>query len=412
MAHIVPFKAVRPPAHMAHLVASRSFVTYKPADLKRKLSENPFTFIHIINPEFGQPVKTRPNSDRRFEKVKTRYEEFCNAGILVQDAVPAFYVYRQDTAEASFTGIICGVAVQEYLTGKIKIHEHTITEREETFCRYLDICGFNAEPVLLTFRENTAEVSALTASVSALRPDYDFSTTDAHRHRLWPVTDPKAVRKIQASFSKISDLYIADGHHRSASSALLSRKRAARTSGHLSSPADFILAMLIPADQLLIKPFHRLICCPEFCDEEQLLHNLREDFHVIGQEEAVIPEEKRTWGLRVKTGWYRLTLKNPFHGVKASEKLDAVIFTKKILEPQFGITDQKTDRRLQFIPGTADIKKYEDAIDSGKCTALFTLCKVDPDELFDVADAGEIMPPKSTWIAPKLRSGLTVMSLD
>lgn len=397
---------------MAHLVASRSYVTYKPAGLKRKLTENPYTFIHIINPEFGKAERTAPNSDRRFEKVKMRYKEFREAGTLVQDEVPAFYVYRQDTAEASFTGIICGVAVREYLSGKIKIHEHTITKREETFCRYLDICGFNAEPVLLTYRENTAEVSALTASISALRPDFDFTTTDRHRHRLWPVTAQEAVNKIQTSFGKISDLYIADGHHRSASSALLSQKRASGTSGSDASMSNFILAMLIPSDQLMIKPFHRLICNHEMRDGEALLRKLHRDFSITPASDPVLPEDKRTWGLRLKSGWFKLTLNTPVQASTASDKLDAVILTKKILEPHFGIADQKTDHRVQFIPGTDEVRPYERDIDSGKCTALITLCKVDVEELFDVADAGEIMPPKSTWIAPKLRSGLTIMALD
>lgn len=412
MAKIIPFKAIRPPAHMAHLVASRSYVSYKPADLKRKLSENPFTFIHIINPEFGRADKTKPNTILRFEKVKSRYKEFCAEGVLRADAVPAFYVYRQTSPLGTFTGIICGISIDDYLSGKIKIHEHTITLREQTFSKYLDTCGFNAEPVLLTYRENNAEVRALIGARMASKPECDFSTTDRHRHQLWPIRDEEIIIKIQKSFSGIEKLYIADGHHRMASSALLGQKRRAAGSTDSKAMHNFTLAMIMPSEQLEIQPFHRLITEVPVINEAKFREQLSEKFVIRKEQAPMVPDDKRTWGMRLKSGWYSLKLKHPYHANKKAEQLDAMILTRTILEPLYGITDQKTDKRIRFIPGNESLDPFEKAIDSGRFSALFTLHKVDADELFEVADAGEVMPPKSTWIAPKLRSGLTIMELD
>lgn len=411
MAKIIPFKAIRPPAHLAHLVASRSYVSYKPTELNRKLGENPFTFIHIINPEFGEARKTKPNTVERFKKIKHRYEDFRSEGVLLSDDVPAFYIYRQDSPIGVFTGIICGVSIDDYLSGKIKIHEHTITAREETFSKYLDTCGFNAEPVLLTYRENNAEIKALISSRMASRPECDFTTTDRHRHQLWPISESKIVSKIQKSFSRIDELYIADGHHRMASSALLGQKRRADGSEDSNALHNFTLAMIMPSDQLEIQPFHRLITMGRPMGESELLEELSKEFVVKKEDSRLVPDEKRLWGMRLASGWYSLKLKQPHRSDKKAEQLDAMILTRKILEPVYGITDQKTDKRIRFIPGNESLMPLEKLIEGGKCSALFTLHKVDAEELFEVADAREVMPPKSTWIAPKLRSGLTIMEL-
>lgn len=411
MARITPFRAVRPVADKVHLVASRSYVSYNPAALKRKLDENPFTFIHIINPEFGQEKKAKPNSTERFVKVRERYNAFCREGIFMQDENPAFYIYRQENGERSFTGIICGISIDEYRYGNIKIHEHTLTERENTFCKYLDTCNFNAEPVLLTYRENAAEVQTLISARMSERPLYDFSTTDRHRHQLWSIGNAEEVQKIQKAFDLIPHVYIADGHHRMASSALLGEERRKQNSGG-EGMYNFALAMLMPAEMLDIKPFHRLVNLGASFNEVSFLAQLKKGFVVTRQSDSLLPDEKRYWGMRLASGWYGLRLKEPDFAHSKSEQLDAMILTRKILQPILGIEDQKTDKRIQFIPGNESIVAHERAIDKGAASVLFTLSKVDADELFDVADAGEVMPPKSTWIAPKLRSGLTVMSLD
>ncbi len=414
MAIITPFRAVRPSADKVHLVASRSYVTYKPADLKRKLSENPFSFIHIINPEFDAPKKSPRNSPALFGKVKAKYRSFIDSGFLVQDEKPSLYIYQQITPDATFTGIVCGVSVKDYAAGKIKIHEHTITSREEVFCQYLDICDFNAEPVLLTYTDNKAELKLHLAAKMSERPEYDFTTTDRTRHKIWVINSEDLIEEIVKSFSNVDTLYIADGHHRMASSARLSESRNLTDPGKASSDPlhDYALAMILPCEDLKILPFHRLLKMGDDYSDQQILDLLESEFKITPAQEPVIPDEKRTWGLKLASGWFRLKLKHPYAAHKEADHLDAVIITKKALDPIFGIHDQKTDKRISFIPGNESLTHHEKCIDQGLATALITLHAVSREELLAVADANEIMPPKSTWIAPKLRSGLTIMPLS
>ncbi len=415
MTKIAPFRAVRPSKDKVHLVASRSYVMYSRNDLYRKLSENPFTFIHIINPEFGAPVKTKPNTKERFLKVKEKYEDFLKNEFLVPDLTPAVFIYRQITLERTFTGIVCGVSIDEYENGNIKIHEHTITEREEVFCRYLDICDFNAEPVLLTCRDELPILQNKIKSITSSEPEFDYSTTDRVRHQLWIVDNPKDQATIAAEYSKVGNLYIADGHHRTASSVKLGKRRNSQMAYDVlpdKMPHNFVLSMIIPSNELMILPFHRLIELDAPYESNKLLKNLAVDFDIIKSGEQVLPDKNGEFGLRINEGWYRLILKKKIKVVDPTKRLDTSLLTQYILQPQFHILDPKTDKRMSYIPGNEPLKPYEQRITKQKNLILFSLKAVTPDELFAVADAGGIMPPKSTWIAPKLRSGLTIMPLS
>ena len=412
MIKISPFRAVRPTRDKVHLVASRSYVSYTPAALSRKLTENPFSFIHIINPEFGNERKSRKNSPERFEKVREKYLSFLKDGILMQDEKDCFYLYEQKTPEAAFTGIICGVSTQDYREGRIKKHEQTLTSREALFCSYLDICGFNAEPVLLTYRENLAGLEALFASVKIERPEYEFTTTDRVLHRIWLIESNEDLKLIKDRLSKVSCLYIADGHHRMASSALLSEKRSAENPEHSGNEVyNYTMAMVMPGKNLQISPFHRFLSGDFGISDTELLEALESEYDISKCSECFLPSGKRQFGMRLKDGWYQLNLKSYPGGSDAYSHLDAVILTRTILEPVFKITDQKTDKRIRFVPGNKDLKKEVNAIKAGQGKALFTMFHVSSGELYAVSDQAQTMPPKSTFIEPKLRSGLTIMNL-
>ncbi len=414
MTKIAPFRAVRPPKDKVHLVASRSYVSYSRNDLNRKLSENPFTFIHIINPEFGQNIKAKPNSTERFLKVKERYQSFIDEGFLEEDDEPCLFIYRQITPANTFTGIVCGVAVDEYDSGTIKIHEHTLTEREEIFCKYLDICDFNAEPVLLTYRTDDKELNKVVQRISSEQPEYDFCTTDRIRHQLWVVRSKADEQNIISEFSNINELYIADGHHRSASSAKLAQTRNQNLHNleNKIAPHNFILSMIIPSSELLILPFQRLVELAGPCNTTELLNFLKKTFNIAKSERPISPSQNGQFGLRTHEGWFEVTIKQKQTGLTPAEMLDATLLTKNILMPYFGIVDPKTDKRLSYIPGNQSLDAIEQRIDKQKNLVLFSMKAVTPEELFAVADTAGIMPPKSTWIAPKLRSGLTIMPLS
>jgi len=412
MISISPFRAVRPTRDKVHLVASRSYVSYTAGGLKRKLEENPYSFIHIINPEFGTLNKTRKNSPDRFTKVRDKYLSFIQKRILHTEDQPSFYLYEQSTPSASFTGLICGVSTEDYRQGRIKKHEQTLTSRESMFCRYLDICGFNAEPVLLTYRENLAGVEAFYAAQKLERPEYEFTTTDKVTHRLWVIDDERDQEKLIDWINKVDGLYIADGHHRMASSALLSEKRKAENPNHTGlENYNFTMAMLMPGDHLQILPFHRLLKGKFEIDDKNLIEKLKANYEIEHCDHCFRPNSKRQFGMRLEKGWYSLKLKNYPGGKNAYEHLDSVILTKTILEPIFGIVDQKTDPRIQFIPDTMSITPLEKSINSGGAKVLFTMYRVSSDELYAISDEGNTMPPKSTYIEPKLRSGLTIMPL-
>jgi len=409
MAEITPFRAVRPTRDKAHLVASRSYVSYSPRHLNRKLQENPFSFIHIINPEFGSNVKTKPNSPARFKKVKARFEQFLADGVLMQDDEPAFYLYRQSSAASSSMGLICGVSVAEYAAGKIKIHEQTITSRVSIFTSYLDVCDFNAEPVLLTYTTEASHLNSLMHALAADRAEYEFSTTDCMKHELWVIDKPGQIAAIQEEMKAVKTLYIADGHHRMASSAMLSETRKQRGSQALT---DFALALIVPEQELRIQSFHRIIHLEEGLDEKAFLQQLEKDFSVTKTSLAIYPSKVHQFGMCLSSGWYTLELIKPISAKTAIDALDTMVLTRKVLEPLFGIFDQKIDRRISFLPENQSLSAVEKSIHQGRCTAIFTLHAIGVPELVAVADANEIMPPKSTYIEPKLRSGLTIMKLS
>jgi uncharacterized protein (DUF1015 family) len=219
MAEIAPFKALRPIRDKVHLVATRPYYSYKKNVLKAKLEDNPFTFLHIINPEFGNDVKTKPNSTERFLQVKKRYDEFVEKGILIQEETARIYIYRQTKNGHAFTGIIAGASVEEYKADKIKKHEATLTSREAMFTNYLDVVGFNAEPVLLSYKGNE-QLEQLLFQFTEVRPEYEFTTTDCIKHELWVLSENNSLI-LKNAFESIEATYIADGHHRSASSVRL-----------------------------------------------------------------------------------------------------------------------------------------------------------------------------------------------
>ncbi|MCB9194879.1 MAG: DUF1015 domain-containing protein [Flavobacteriales bacterium] len=403
MTKIKAFKAVRPPRDKVYLVASRPYYTYKKNILEAKLKSNKFTFLHVINPEFHRNDRTEPNSNERFQKVRDKYEEFLELGYFTKDEKPSFYVYRQQYLGFDCLGIICGVSVDEYKNGMIKIHEHTITKREETFKRYLDICNFNAEPVLLTYEDNP-KINSLIESYLTQRAEYEFTTTDDKTHHLWTISDENAQEQLTKYFEEVDALYIADGHHRSASSVLYSSNKDLH-----DEQKQFFLGMLVPHSKLRIYDYNRVVTSLNGLTEEEFLREVEKTFDVAPLSYLVKPSKAHQISMLLGNKSYKLTPKQgAFDASHPVKSLDAQILNDLILDPILGITDAKTDDRLLFIDGTKEIKGIKRMMQRDKGKVAFALYPVSFEELKRVADTGNIMPPKSTWIEPKLRSGLTI----
>ncbi len=408
LTNILPFKAIRPVRDKAQLVATRPYYTYSRKMLNAKLIGNPYTFLHIINPEFHKQDKTKPNSDGRFLKVRQKFVEFFENDIFLQEEKAALYVYRQTTRDHEFIGFIGGADLKEYEEGKIKKHEETLTEREKTFSRYLDIVKFNAEPVLLFHKENNT-IDELLIEISSHRAEYEYTTTDEIKHELWVVDDSEKIKLAQEAFAQLDETYIADGHHRCASSY-----RYYCTNHNKSVTNQHALAYYISESKLNILDFNRIVRDLNNHSTESFIEAVKTKFKVTkSKKKNLAPAKPGEITMYLENSWYLLkpdkSIIDKNHPV---ESLDTRILTRLILEPILDIHDLKTDDRIAFVSGNRGIKGLKKTVDKGLAKVAFGLYPVSTQQLKAVADANMIMPPKSTWIEPKLRSGLTIYPLD
>ena len=409
MAILHPFRAVRPARDKAHLVATRPVYTYKKSILKAKLEANPYTFIRIINPEYNEVIKTKPNSLERFKHVKLKFEEFYRRKILIQDENPALYLYRQTIQGQEFVGIIAGASNDEYRSDHIKKHEATLTSRELMFTNYLDTVGFNAEPVLLSYPKNN-KLKQSYARIMKARPEYEFSTTDKIKHELW-VVSPEDEQKVQKLFDKIEYTYIADGHHRSASSVRLENTVSKKEKKQFNN-LRYFLACFMDEESLKILEFNRLVKSLGKVKPKDLLLRLKDKFEIKQLSQATLPQKEHQIVMNLKNKWYQLDCKNEIiengHPVSC---LDAEILTQEILKPILGIQDLKTDANIDFVSGNLGLKGIVNPIKKGKAQLGFILFPTTMTQIKRVADHHMIMPPKSTWVEPKMRSGLTIYNI-
>ncbi|MCO5269251.1 MAG: DUF1015 domain-containing protein [Brumimicrobium sp.] len=413
MTEIKAFKAIRPTRDKAHLVASRAVATYKQSVLDAKLESNPYTFIHIIHPEYFEDDnnRTAPNTRERFLKVRAKYDEFKEKGYLFQDKQDALYIYRQSSSLHSYLGIIGGASVQEYKENKIKKHEATLTSRENMFTNYLNIVGFNAEPVLLC-HQKSEELDAILSKIIQTRPEYEFATTDEMTHELWVAT-PEEVKTIQTAFGHIPACYIADGHHRSASSVRLHDLKQQEGNYDTQKNYNFFLSFFIDYERLNILPFHRVCKSLNGLSHNELIAQISTHFEVFPLKKEAYPQQLHDFHMYVDSKWYLLRLKDDVNiSQNAVSSIDAEILTKYILSPVLGIHDLTTDENISFIGGENKLPAVKHSIDAGVNKIGFVLYPVTTKQLIAVSDEGATMPPKSTWIEPKMRSGLTIYNIE
>ena len=414
MAKVIPFRAIRPENDKVHLVASRSVDGYNPSELREKLSGNPFTFLHVINPDFDDNIKTKPGSRERLQKVKNKFKSFVKEKIFLRDASPCYYIYRQVKEGNTYVGIIACTSIDDYLNGVIKIHEQTITSREEKLKDYLEVCEFNAEPVLFCY-PNDPIIDKTTNETLEEKPDYDFTTTDKVRHTLWVVKDKKTVQLIAQRFSEIPNIFIADGHHRSASSALLGKiKRSTRKNYTGEEAFNYYLGVFFPESQLKIYDYNRIVKDLNNLSINDLLKKLNTKFEVTEVAGTDFkPAAKHEISMYADKKWYSLKAKeNTYNPKDPVGSLDAAILTEHILSPIFDVHDLKTDKRIGFIPGIKGSKELKKQVDEGKAAIAFGLYPVTMEHLKWIADTNNIMPPKSTWVEPKMRSGLVIYTFE
>lgn len=408
MCIINPFSALRPePGKVAH-VATHSIERYTKDEIKHILSHNPISFLQVINPADN----ANQNYTEHLHSIKNRLESFVSSNIFIRDQSPCFYIYRQIKNGRHHLGIIGLASVEDYNNSRIKIHEQTLAQREEKLKEYLDVCEFNAEPVCLTYPHHKG-LNAFMQAKTKEAAVYDY-TTDNISHTIWIVKKPDEIELIQNLFKDIPSIYIADGHHRAASSARLAGMRKQSNPGHTGKEAyNFFTAALFADDELTIFSYNRLVHTLNGLSSEAFLNELGKKFNVSELTgKAKEPAQKNSLYLYIEKKWYAIDLGRIKHTPNDPvNNLDVSILSDYILSPILHIKDLRNDRRISFVPGIKTPEDIEKIIDSGKASAAFCLYPVSFEELIAVADSGKEMPPKSTWIEPKLESGLLIYSL-
>lgn len=412
MAIIRPFKAIRPSKDKVHLVVTRSVDMYSKEVMDIRMKTNPYSFLHVLLPDYFSDNKTKPNSPERFNAVKNAFDEFLKEEILVQDNNKNYYVYRQKSNFGTITGLIGLASCEDYQNGIIRKHEDTLTARETVLKDYLKVVDVNAEPVCFTYPDHH-DVDNIIHAVCLSEPIFDFTTVDRNRHSLWRISDDTLIDRITSDFEKIPHYYIADGHHRSAASNLLAEEMKANNPNHTGNENyNYFMGVFFSQSQLQIFEYNRIIEGLDHVSLDHLFSSLDDKFQVSELSEACKPNKLHDIHLYVKDKWYKLHPKTSLYEEnKPSSQLDSNILSKHILEPIFGITDLKNDKRASFLPGTIGLDELMDKVNSKNHALAFVLHPVTKEQLVAVSDANESMPPKSTWIEPKMRSGMTIYNL-
>ena len=409
MAKIIPFKAVRPTRDKVSLVASRSYQSYTKDQLESRLRDNPFSFLHIVNP--GYKYDKEISGVARYNLVRNRYLEFKEDAIFVQDETPCYYVYKiVDRDKQVFNGIIAAASAMDYENDVIKKHEDTIEHREIIFKDYLKTVGFNAEPVLLTYPDNEV-IAHIISKKQEERAEFEFTTTYRDTHYLWKVDDQSSISKIQKEFEDMDTIYIADGHHRSASSYLLYRDLKANNPNHTGKEHyNFFMSYLLPESNLKIHEFNRMVTDLNGLSKEEFLIQLDALYRIENRGEIPYkPSKKHHFSMYLDGEFYSLYLRKSSYEINTSlDALDAQILYKTILQPILGIKDLRNGHRMSYINGKKDIVNMKSSVDSGSYAVGFGMVPVTINEMKHIANDGLKMPPKSTFIEPKLRSGLTI----
>lgn len=412
MAVIRKFKAIRPTSEMAETVAALPYDVVNSEEAREMTKDKPYSFLHVDKAEIDLPVDTDIYSPQVYAKAKENLDKLVSDGILVQDNKPMLYVYELTMDGRSQTGLVACTSIDEYLNGIIKKHELTREDKEQDRIRHVDICNANTGPIFLAYR-TVDEISAIIENVKKNAPVYDFTAEDGIKHRAWVIDNDETANKLIELFKAVPNLYIADGHHRNASAAKVGLKRRAEHPDYTGDEEfNYYLAVIFPSDQLKIMDYNRVVKNLNGMTSEEFMNKLAEKFDIHEAEGKAKPEKQYDFGMYLDKKWYMLTAKENLRVNDAVAGLDVSILQDNVLIPILGIGDIRTDKRIDFVGGIRGLGELERRVDSGEMKVAFAMYPTSIDQLMTIADENKIMPPKSTWFEPKLRSGLFIHSLD
>ncbi len=403
MITIKPFKALRPEAQHAKQVASRPYDVLNSKEAKIEAQGNPSSFLHITKSEIDLPEKTDSHSQQVYDRAKDNLDAFISRNILFKESKPCYYIYQLIMNGKSQTGLVCGSSVDDYERGLIKKHEFTRPEKEQDRINHIKTTGAQTGNVFLAYKNVDGLDEIITDWKKEKNPVYDLIADDRIQHTIWIINDDNTINKISAIFkTQVPCTYIADGHHRAASAAKV------RTAFGKNAPvgADIFLTTLFPSNQLLIMDYNRVIKDLNGLTVETLLAEAAKYFIIEKVPEAFSPAALHQFGLYTDKQWYQLTAKENTYTTDPIGILDVSILQNNFLDPILNIKNQRTDQRIDFVGGIRGLGELEKRVDSGEMAIAISLHPVSIQQLFDIADSGNVMPPKSTWFEPKLRDGL------
>lgn len=411
---VKPFKGIRPPRELVTEVASRPYDVLNSEEARAEAEGNPKSLYHIIKPEIDFPVGTDEHDARVYEKAVENFRAFRNNGWLVQDEQECYYIYAQTMDGRTQYGIVIGADVDDYMTSRIKKHELTRKDKEEDRMKHVRVNNANIEPVFLAFHDNEV-LDRIIREVAAGTPEYDFVAPDGFGHHFWVVRDPQQIQTITDEFAKMPAMYIADGHHRSAAAALVGHEKAQQNTTHKGCEEyNYFLAVAFPSSHLRIIDYNRLVRDLNGMSPADFLEKLEFNFIVEDKGEAVYhPSGLHNFSLYLEGHWYSLTARpGTYDDNDPIGVLDVTVSSNLILNKLLGIEDLRTSKRVDFVGGIRGLEELKRRVDSGEMAAALALYPVSMKQLMDIADSGNIMPPKTTWFEPKLRSGLVIHSLE
>ena len=414
MATIKPFRGIRPPKEYVVEVASRPYDVLNSEEAREEAKGNEKSLYHIIKPEIDFPSGTDEHAPEVYEKAVENFRKFQEKGWLEQDKDECYYVYAQTMNGRTQYGLVVCSYVDDYLSGKIKKHELTRKDKEEDRMKHVRINNANLEPVFFAYPDNPA-LNAIVQEAIKNTPEYDFVSDDQIGHHFWIIDHPAAIQKITDLFAEIPYLYIADGHHRSAAAALVGAEKAKQNPNQTGKEEyNYFMAVCFPASQLRIMDYNRVVKDLNGLSEKEFLHQLGENFQVTPQGEAIYhPDKLHNFSLYIDKQWYSLDAKaGTYNDQDPIGVLDVTISSNLILDQILGIKDLRTDKRIDFVGGLRGLDELKRRVDSGEMAVALALYPVSMKQLIDIADTGNIMPPKTTWFEPKLRSGLVIHSLE
>ena len=415
MAVLKPFKGLRPPVELAAKVASRPYDVLNSEEARIEANGNPYTLLHIIKPEIDFPAGTDEHTEPVYTKAVENLDLWRKQGWLVKDAKASLYIYAQTMEGRTQYGIVGCASVDDYLNGVIRKHELTRSDKEEDRMKHVRITNANMEPVFFAYPAVKELDDIVAEIVSTQSPVYDFVAEDGFGHHFWIVDQEETVSKIVELFAAIPATYVADGHHRTAAAALVGKEKRAKNPNHTGDEEyNYFLAVHFPDNQLKIIDYNRTVKDLNGLSPAELIEKIGENFDIqkIGAE-IYKPDHLHTFSMYLEGEWYKLITKSGrYNDSDPIGVLDVTILSSLILDKILGIKDLRTDKRIDFIGGIRGLGELKSRVDSGGMKVAFALYPVSMKQLIDIADSGNIMPPKTTWFEPKLRSGLVVHELE